>query len=51
MILSPFEIQKSDEFFVLSIESGIQVVKNYRKTSFKREKSKFLYEKFIESNI
>ena len=47
-ILSPFEIQKSDEFFILSIERGIQCIKSYRKTSFKKEKSKLLFEKFIE---
>ena len=51
IMLSPFEIQKSEEFFVLSIKRGIQIIKNYRKTSYKREKSKFLFEKFIESNI
>mgnify|MGYP001207531559 CR=1 FL=1 len=51
IMLSPFEIQKSNEFFVLSIESGIQMIKKYRKTSYKIEKSKLLFEKFIESNI
>ena len=51
IILSPFEIQKSNEFFVLSIENGIQIITNYRKTSYNKEKSKLLFEKFIESNI
>ena len=51
IMLSSFEIQKSNEFFVLSIESGIQIIKNYRKTNYKIEKSKLLFEKFIESNI
>ena len=51
IILSPFEIQKSNEFFVLSIENGIQIITNYRKTSYNIDKSKLLFEKFIESNI
>lgn len=48
--ISPFELQKSEEIFVLSIQNGIQNITNYRKSNYEKEKSKKLFENFIKYN-
>lgn len=45
--LSPFELQKADEMFVVSLSEGIQSVKRYRKKTFNTEISRKLFYKFI----
>ena len=45
--VSPFELQKADELFVVSLSEGIQSVKQYRKKVFSTEVSHKLFAKFI----
>ena len=45
--VSPFELQKADELFVVSLSEGIQSVKQYRKKVFHTEVSHKLFTKFI----
>ena len=45
--VSPFELQKADELFVVSLSEGIQSVKQYRKKVFGTEFSNKLFTKFI----
>ncbi|MDB4674966.1 aminotransferase class IV [Flavobacteriaceae bacterium] len=47
--ISPFDLQKSDELFVVSVEHGIKSVKQYRKKIFTPSKAEFLFSKFITS--
>ena len=47
--ISPFELQKSDELMVLSINQGIQNITKYRKTKYAKGKAALLFEKFKES--
>ena len=47
--LSPFELQKADEMFVVSLSEGIQSVKRYRKKTFNTEISRKLFYKFINN--
>jgi len=45
--LSPFELQRAEEMFVVSLSEGIQSVKQYRKKTFNTEISRKLFSKFI----
>jgi len=45
--VSPFELQKADELFVVSLSNGIQSVKQYRKKVFSSYKATLLFPKFI----
>jgi branched-chain amino acid aminotransferase len=45
--ISPFEIQFADEFFILSDENGIMPINQFRKKSFKKDKTSLLTKKFI----
>lgn len=45
--INPFELQKAEEIFIISLESGLQCVSNYRKSSYLDKKSYPLLEKFI----
>ena len=45
--INPFELQKSEEIFIISLESGLQCVSNYRKSSYSNDKSYHLFEKFV----
>ena len=44
---SPFELQKADELFVVSLSNGIQSVKQYRKKVFSSNKATLLFPKFM----
>ena len=48
--VSPFELQKADEMFILSIEKGIQPVTKYRKKKYKTEVAKDLLGK-LNANV
>ncbi len=43
--ISPFELQKADEFFITNVIVGIQPITNYRKKSFSKKVSKTLIKK------
>jgi|TARA_B110000211_G_C14078481_1_gene553300 branched-chain amino acid aminotransferase len=45
--INPFELQKSDELMLLSIQKGVQNITNYRKTIYNQGKSGLLFGKFI----
>ena len=45
--VSPFELQKADELFVVSLSNGIQSVKKYRKKVFSSNKANLLFPKFM----
>ena len=45
--VSPFELQKADELFVVSLSNGIQSVKQYRKKLFASNKAELLFPKFM----
>jgi len=45
--INPFELQKSDELMVVSIENGGQSVSNYRKTTYKVGRAQALFENFL----
>ena len=45
--INPFELQKSEEIFIISLENGLQCVSNYRKSSYLNDKSYHIFEKFI----
>ena len=47
--INPFELQKSDELMVLSINQGVQNITKYRKTNYTKGKAALLFEKFKES--
>ncbi len=47
--INPFELQKSDELMVLSINQGVQNITKYRKTTYNKGKAASLFEKFKES--
>ena len=44
--LNPFELQKSDEVMILSLEKGFVSVSKYRKTQYRQERIKELYSLF-----
>jgi len=46
-VVSPFELQKADELFVVSLSNGIQSVKQYRKKVFVSTTAESLFSKFI----
>ena len=46
-VVSPFELQKADELFVVSLSNGIQSVKQYRKKVFVSATAEILFLKFI----
>ena len=46
-VVSPFELQKADELFVVSLSNGIQSVKQYRKKVFVSTTAKSVFSKFI----
>lgn len=46
-VVSPFELQKADELFVVSLSHGIQSVKQYRKKVFVSIKAERVFSKFI----
>ena len=45
--VSPFELQKADELFVVSLSNGIQSVKQYRKKVFVSTTAESVFSKFI----
>ena len=45
--IHPIELQKSEEIFIISLESGLQCVSNYKKSSYSNDKSYHLFEKFV----
>ena len=45
--INPFELQKSEEIFIISLENGLQCVSKYRKSSYLNDKSYNLFKKFI----
>ena len=45
--INPFELQKSKELMVLSLEKGRQNVTRYRKTNYTSEQSKVVYQSFL----
>ena len=47
--INPFELQKSDELMVLSINQGVQNISKYRKTNYNKGKAASLFEKFKKS--
>ena len=36
--INPFELQKSEEIFIISLENGLQCVSSYRRSSYFNEK-------------
>jgi branched-chain amino acid aminotransferase len=46
-VVSPFELQKADELFVVSLSNGIQSVKQYRKKVFVSTTAESVFSKFI----
>lgn len=46
-VINPFELQKSEEIIILSIEKGIQNVSHYRKTNYTKEKAGLLFASFV----
>jgi branched-chain amino acid aminotransferase len=46
-VVSPFELQKADELFVVSLSNGIQSVKQYRKKVFVSTTAESVFLKFI----
>lgn len=47
--INPFELQKSEEIFIVSLEKGLQCVSNYRKSTYLNIKSYILLEKFVST--
>ena len=47
--INPFELQKSDELMVLSLNQGVQNITKYRKTNYTEGKTASLFEKFKKS--
>ena len=45
--INPFELQKSEEIFIISLENGLQCISNYKKSSYLNDKSYHLFEKFL----
>ena len=45
--INPFELQKSDEIFIISLEKGLQCVSNYRKSSYLNNKSYPILKEFV----
>ena len=45
--INPFELQKSEEIFIISLENGLQCVSSYRRSSYFNEKSYHLFENFV----
>ena len=48
-VISPFDLQKSDELFITNVIKGIQPVTKYRKKEFTTNLSKLLLEKLNET--
>lgn len=46
-VVSPFELQKADELFIVSLFNGIQSVKQYRKKVFVSTTAESVFSKFI----
>ncbi len=46
---SPFDLQGAEEVFVFSLEKGLKNISQYRKTTFKSDKSKRFYTDFLAS--
>tara|TARA_Y100001935_G_scaffold236984_1_gene222102 strand:- start:402 stop:1214 length:813 start_codon:yes stop_codon:yes gene_type:complete len=44
--INPFELQKSEEIFIVSLEKGLQFITNYRKSKYSTDKGLILLEKF-----
>ncbi len=47
--ISPFDLQKADEVFALSLEHGLEPVGQYRKTSYGNTQSQALFEAFVQT--
>ena len=45
-IIDPFELQKSEDLLIVSLEIGFQLISNYRKTEFKQDQTNDLFKKF-----
>jgi branched-chain amino acid aminotransferase len=48
-VISPFDLQKSDELFITNVIKGIQPITRYRKKTFKTNFSEVLVQKLNES--
>ena len=44
--VNPFELQKSEEVMILSLEKGFQCVSNYRKTTYPQRKTEDIFNAF-----
>ena len=44
--INPFELQKSEEIFIISLEKGIQCLTNYKKSTYLQDKGLIILEKF-----
>lgn len=47
--LNPFELQKSEEVMILSIEKGIQCVSNYRRTTYPQKRVGMIFNDFSDN--
>ena len=47
--LNPFELQQTEEVFLLSLEKGVIPITHYRKTEYSNHKSIILFKRFVES--
>ena len=46
--VNPFELQKSEEIIILSIENGVQPITNYRKTTYSQLRVGLVFERFLK---
>ena len=44
--INPFELQKSEEIFIISLEKGLQCLTNYKKSTYLQDKGLIILEKF-----
>ena len=49
--LNPFELQKSEEVMILSLEKGVRSVSNYRKTSYLQKRSEVIFNAFRNNSF
>ena len=44
--INPFELQKSEEIFIISLEKGLQCLTKYKKSIYTTDKGLILLDKF-----
>ena len=49
--ISPFQIQKADEVFIVNLKYGIQNISSYRKKQFSYKKTKNIIRGFFNLNL